>query len=225
MNFKNKKFYIDIIYKGGEIVKRRKSVFIIVLLLLVGITSAYVANTYAKYSGQVSGNATATVAKWAFESDNAITTIDVDLAEAYNANRLAADRIAPGTSGSFAIELVNTNTEVGVDWTLTIGSITNKPTNLKFYKDQNHTVEFGTNGDPSNSTITGTLAAGDSNGLTVTVYWDWPYETGTTANGVAEGDAADTTNGVAGSTLTVPVTIKGVQVVPTTNAYSSGINQ
>ena len=47
--------------------KNKKSLLVLVLLLLVGITSGYVASTYAKYTSKIeNNNGTATVAKWAF---------------------------------------------------------------------------------------------------------------------------------------------------------------
>ncbi len=198
--------------------KKRKSLIIAVLLLLVGVSTAYVAGTYAKYTGEVSGDATVTVAKWNFEDDNALTTINVDLAENYEKTILADGKIAPGTSGSFAIDLKNTS-EVAVAWNLSVGSATNKPTNLKFYKDAAHTVEL----TPGETTITGKLAQGDSTGLTVNVYWTWPYETGAVNNNVAAGDGVDTDDGKDAKTLTVPVTIKGVQIAPVAEGSNTAI--
>ena len=101
-----------------------------------------------------------------------------------------------------------------------MGTVTDKPTNLKFYTDSTYATEFV----PGTTTVTGQLAAKDATGLNVTVYWRWEYETGTVTSGVATGDAADTTAGEAGTALSIPITIKGVQVQPSTTAITSHIN-
>jgi hypothetical protein len=115
--------------------KNKKSLWLIVLLLLVGLTGGYVASTYAKYTSSVDKEGTVTVAKWAFADDNANSELEIDFTDTYHASTLVNDRIAPGTSGSFYIQVVNGTSETGVDFTLNIKSIENVPTNLKFYSD------------------------------------------------------------------------------------------
>lgn len=193
--------------------KHSKSMLIVILLLLVAIATAYVGNTYAKYTESVSGNGTATVAKWDFTTDNAISNLTINFSQSYDASTLTAGKIAPGTSGSFAISVKNTNTETGVNFTIALGTVTNVPTNLKFYKDST----FNTQITPGSGTITGQLAAKDSTGLSVPIYWKWDYET-------TNGDEADTTNGKAATELTIPITITGTQVPPSTTAITSHIN-
>ena len=171
--------------------EKKRKLLVIVLLLLFGVTAGYIASTYAKYAGTVNGSGTVTVAKWAFESDNSNTNFTIDLSKTYNADTLVGGKIAPGTSGSFVIELSNENTEVGVDYTINLGNVTNKPTNLTF------------NGG---TTYTGTLTPGET-GKEVTINWEWPYET-------TDGDADDTADGEAANTMTVNATITGVQVQP-----------
>ena len=198
----------------------KKALFVMALLLMVGITTSYVASTYAKYTAEVSGSGTATVAKWAFEDDNDITTFTVKLNETYDPTTLVANKIAPGTEGSFEITLVNTNSEVGVDFTVGLDNINNKPTNLKFYKDAAYTTEL----TPGTGTITGQLKAGDATGVKPKIYWKWLYETGTVTDGIATGDAADTTDGKSANTLTIGLTVKGVQTEPSTTDITSHID-
>ena len=184
----------------------------IVLLLLVGLTAAYVSSTYAKYTSTIDdNNGTVTVAKWAFASDNESKDLTIDFTDSYHASTLADGKIAPGTSGSFNIAVVNTNTETGVDFTLTLKDATNVPTNLKFYADDTFTTEVALNG-----TITGQLAAGDSTGLSVPIYWKWAYESGS--------DSADTADGEAAETLSIVMQLTGVQTAPSTTAITSHIN-
>ena len=195
--------------------EKRSALLLIVLLLLVTVSALYVSGTYAKYTAEITGTSTVKVAKWAFESDNSSATLDIDITPTANAKTLVADRIAPGTEGSFAIDLVNTNSEVGVDFTVEIGAITGGvPANLAFYKDSAHSVPF----TPGTDEITGQIAAGDSTGVTVEVYWAWEYYT-SDAN-----DALDTTDGEAGATLSVPVTITGIQTTPSTTAITSHVD-
>lgn len=197
--------------------KNKKSLLFAVLLLLVAVTSSYVAGTYAKYTSKIEGNnGEATVAKWAFDTDNATQTLTINLAETYDPTTLVAGKIAPGTAGSFNIALSNENSEVGVDFTVKLNSITNKPTNLKFYKDSTYTTEL----TPGTSEITGQLVAGESSFTGVPIYWRWEYET----NEIATNDPIDTTDGKAANALTIGVDITGVQTQPSTTAITSHIN-
>ena len=197
--------------------KKKKSLLVVALLLLVGITSGYVASTYAKYTSQITGNnGTATVAKWAFSTDNPAKTLTINFSGTYDPTTLVSGKIAPGTSGSFNIALKNTNTETGVNWTIQLNSVTNKPTNLKFYKDSQHTTEI----TPGTGTITGQLAAKDSTGLSVPIYWAWEYET----SEIATNDPKDTTDGEAAAALTIGVDITGVQTAPSATSITSQIN-
>ena len=197
--------------------KKKNAVLLLVLLLLVAISASYIASTYAKYTSTIEdNNGTATVAKWAFDTDNAKKTLEIKLAETYDASTLVGGKIAPGTQGSFKIKLVNTNTETGVKWTLALKSITDKPTNLKFYKDSSFTTELV----PGTSTITGKLAAKDSTGVEPEIYWKWAYET----DAIATNDPIDTTDGKNAKELTIGVDITGVQIAPSTTAITSGID-
>ena len=177
---------------------KKKRLLVIALLLLFGVTAGYVASTYAKYTGSVEGSGTVTVAKWAFEDDNSDVDFDVDLNGTYDADTLIAGRIAPGTTGSFTIELSNENTEVGVDYSIALSN-SNAPANLVF---KNGNTVLG-----SGDTITGTLTPGET-GRQVTVNWEWPYYTS------ASDDAEDTADGEAAESMSITATITGTQVQP-----------
>ena len=200
----------------------KRSLLLLILLLLVAIATTFVGRTYAKYTGEVSGDGAAVVAKWAFETDNDNPTITVDLSPTAHASTLVANKIAPGTQGSFSVNINNETTETGVDFTVKLGTVTGAPTNIKFYKDNTYasTSEI----TPGTDTITGQVAALDSTGVDVTIYWKWAYETGTITNGIATGDAADTSDGEAAASLAVPITITGIQTPPSATAITSHIN-
>ena len=121
---------------------------------------------------------------------------------------MVAGKIAPGTSGKCPIKISNANSEVGVNYTIKPKTVTNQPTNLKLYKDANHTDAFS-----ASAAITGTLTPGAAE-QTIYVYWDWAYETGTVTDGVATGDSADTTDGEAAKKMEISFDISGVQVQP-----------
>ena len=188
--------------------KSKKRFALAVLLICLTVTlSAVGIFTFAKYRTQLDGsNQTATVAKWAFGTDNA-NTFTFSLANTYTASTLVSDKIAPGTQGELTFAVSNANTEVGTQYTIALSN-TNAPTNIKFYSDSACTTEL------VNNELTGTLAPNAAS-QTVKIYWKWAYETGTVTNGVATGDSADTTDGVAANTMTVTATITGVQVEPT----------
>ena len=197
---------------------KKKSLVLIVLLLLVGLTSGYVSRTYAKYVKTLANaTGTTTVAKWDFKAGTNYGVFEITLPETVNATTLVADRIAPGTSGTFTIDLDNTGSEVGVDFTITFSTATGVPSNLVFKQN-------GVTVDPTSQSITGYIAVGET--LDVPLTWEWAYETGTVTNGIAAGDSADTTNGspeaVADRTMTVSAKITGIQVDPAT-ATTTGV--
>lgn len=212
--------------RGGEIMKKR--LFAILLLLVVGTSCCFIGSSFAKYTSSISKSGSVAVAKWNFQSDNSLSTFNIALDENYDASTLLSYRtvdgnniklIAPGTSGSFDINLINTS-EVGADFVVSLDDIDNIPVNIKFYKDSNYQTEL----IPGDSTLTGTLRANDATGVTVTIYWKWLYETGDTTSAIAVNDSLDTADGVSGSILTIPVTVKGTQVLPSTSSIISHIN-
>ena len=184
----------------------KKIISIIILLAVIGITGIYIGQSYAKYKTEIPEKAgTATVAKWAFSAGSG-TTFDIVLNDTYDSSTLTSGRIAPGTSGSFAIEVSNTGSEVGASYEVTIGSGTNVPSNLKFYTS--YTNSTTNTPVPNDGKFTGTLNPGSSD--TITIYWVWPYET-------ESGDVADTNSGTTAITsaqMTIPVSIVGTQVLP-----------
>ena len=196
--------------------KKRKSLVLIALLLLVGLTSGYVASTYAKYTSTITGSkGTATVAKWAFDTENTSKTYEIKYLETYDKSTLVNGKIAPGTKGSFDIALSNKTSDVGVKFEIALGTATNKPTNLKFCKDAACTQEL----TPGTGKITGKIAQGEElkDTTAVKVYWAWEYST-SDAN-----DETDTTEGKAAQDVTLNLTITGTQVEPGT-AITTGLD-
>lgn len=196
--------------KGGKHMnkKKKKKILVIALLIVFGLTAGYVANTYAKYTAQINGQGAVKVAKWAFAEDNQNVDFVIDLDGTIDASTLIADRIAPGTSGSFDIELSNEHSEVGVAFAISFSNIQNAPSNLVF-KSGSTVI------DPTTQNLTGKIAAGDT--LTIKIDWEWPYYTS------ASDDVEDTADGVSAKNMTVNTNITGTQVEPG-SAITTGLD-
>ena len=189
--------------------KNKKSIVVVALLLMVGISTYFVAGTYAKYTDEVSGTGTAEVAKWAFTDDNNQVTLNIDYDGTYDKTTLVNKKLAPGTQGFFKVKISNATSEVGVDFKVTPKTITGAPRNVKFYKDNQYSVEFD-----ATHPITGQIAVGED--IDVKIYWKWEYETGAvdSTTEIAAGDAQDTTDGKTITEFTVPIKIRGFQTEP-----------
>lgn len=202
---------------------KKKKLGLFVMLFVVAIAGVFVVGTYAKYTSEIKKSGNATVAKWDFVNDNDGNAVSMAIqlpSTNIDANTLVNGKIAPGTAGSFDVTVVNTHTEVGTAYSVSLDSITNKPTNLKFYKTRSGSAGSYTYSDeivPGNATtgvvISGTLNPNDATGVTQTIYWVWEYEIGTGSTLTAN-DGNDTTDGTAANTITVGLTITGTQVQP-----------
>lgn len=183
--------------------KKRNTALAVAFFLFGVAVLGLFATVYAKYISKVEKTGTATVAKWAFSTDNTSGSVTCTLDETYDPDTLVADKIAPGTSGKCPISVSNANSEVGIRYDIKPSTVTNQPTNLKFYKEAAHTTEI-----TDSTTVTGTLKPGAA-ATTVYVYWEWPYQDGTDTY-----DTADTTNGVSASTMTITFDVVGTQLQP-----------
>ena len=187
--------------------KKKKTAAVAAFMLLGIAVVGLAVSVYAKYFSSItSGNGSLTVAKWAFDTDNANSgTLNCPLDKTYDTDTLVSGKIAPGTSGRCELSISNANSEVGVNYEIKPSTISGAPTNMLFYKDAGHTTAFS-----ATSTITGTLTPGAS-AQTVSIYWVWPYETPANSD---SGDTDDTTNGKAAGTMAASFDITGTQVLP-----------
>jgi len=196
--------------------KKRTRIAPVVALAVMGIAVLGLsAAVYAKYIASIQGkSASAEVAKWAFKEENESKELTCDLSQTYNSDTLVAGKIAPGTKGTCNIELSNANSEVGVNYTITIKEVSG-PQNLVF--------KYGSNVLAVNSTVTGKLKVGGTK--TVSISWAWPYETDSGA-----GDTADTIDGRTAADnattgtdeMKVTFDVTGVQTKPTKAPQSQG---
>ena len=171
---------------------------------LTVVSSCIVGGTLAKYTTTVAGTGSAIVAKWApifkggtnggaFEN-----SVDVKLTDTTLNNKVVDGKIAPGTDGSFSVQVSKGETEVEFKYSVSISDLTNRPANLKFYKDSSFNTELT---ETSVGSGVYELSSDDTMGLTdsektLTVYWKWPYEVSGEATAAAESrDAADSDTG------------------------------
>ena len=147
---------------------------------------------YAKYKTTLTGNGTATVAKWSFKVNGQTQTIpDIDLATTMKENNNVVEgKLAPGTEGSFDLNLDATGSEVAIDYNIKL-AVTEKPSNLRFYTDSSYTKEIASTDGVMN--VSGVLSLEEVKTIqTKTIYWKWAYQTGTAANDIVANDKIDT---------------------------------
>ena len=203
--------------------KKKKTMLVAAIVLGIAVLGL-AAGVYAKYIASFTADGDiANVAKWAFEDENDDDgLLECKLDKNYDTNTLSEGKIAPGTSGTCTFSITNKNSEVGVNYTITLSGVTNQPKNVKFYKtksDSGNNITYTDELTTANGSVTGTINAGVATAQTEEIYWVWPYETGAVTDGVAQGDDDDTTDGknavTATKTMTATFAIKGVQVQPT----------
>lgn len=173
--------------------------------------STFLGITYSKYTNVVSGDGETQVAKWSFKVNKQTEEFaTIKLADTYDASTLTKGKIAPGTSGSFDINIDATGAEVGVKYVVDFEDETNKPTNLIFKSGNKSASTI----EELEEVLTGTINADDTNKTrTLTVEWEWPYET-KTGNVVAQNDEIDTAEGLNALEYSFNVKVTGTQVIP-----------
>ena len=184
---------------------RNKPIIILIALLLI-TAIAFSMYAYAKYKTTLKGNGTAQVAKWSFKVNGQTQTIpDIDLATTMKkVNNVAENKIAPGTEGSFDLNLDATGSEVAIDYNIKL-AITEKPSNLRFYTDSSYTKEIASTDGVMN--VSGVMSLEEVKTIqTKTIYWKWAYQTGTAANDIVANDKIDTADSKKSVTMTITVT-------------------
>ena len=181
------------------------------LLVAVLLTTCAISGTFAKYVSTSNGSDSARVAKWDIKLEEAAMsqTFTFDLFNTVKDSNgtdnetdvKAGDGetiIAPGTSGSFEINLKN-DSEVNAKYAIayTVTNANNIPVQFKI-GDSEWTSDLTTLNASDVAINMGASAA-------VTVQWRWVYEN--------SADAADTTLGLAGTaTITVAADVTVTQV-------------
>lgn len=185
---------------------------IIMLIAIIMVTSSIGIFAWAKYTTAINGSATAQVVKWSFKLVDGITetsdVIDFAFTRTDGYEHVEEGKLAPGTFGEFQIGFDARGTETILEYIIDV-ALENKPTNLKLYSDSARTQEITVTNNTFS--IEGFMSLEDMKEIkTVTVYWDWPYETGT-GNEVVENDAIDTED--ATKTMLMEISVTGTEVI------------
>jgi len=207
--------------------KNKTMRLIAVTLLAAMIALVLVAGTYAKYTSSASGTDSARVAKWSFTVGGAeitdVNTFEIDLFETIKDTNGAAETdvvaangedkvIAPGTQGSFDVELVN-NSEVTAKYGIVYTVTNTAGIPVEYSVDDGATWT-----DTLDAVVAGddTVIAANGGTETVTVQWRWAYEVqdeGSDPATYTTRDTSDTTLGIAGTAeLVVKVDLTATQV-------------
>lgn len=191
--------------------KSKKIVLVIIAIILI-MLAFLGGNAYAKYMSKVTGQGTADIASWNFkvnEKEDRIQTIS--LKSTVNNSSLVNNKIAPGTEGSFQIKLDATGSEVGINYIIKFENESEKPTNLKFTYN-NNTYNSLTE---LQEALTGTINANEKNKITtLTIGWNWKYETGNSLQQIGTNDVVDTQDAKKINNYTFDVSVSGTQVMP-----------
>ena len=172
-------------------IKRKQALISAIVLFLIGLVMLFL-GTYTYYNSQVTGTVNGTIAVWVFKANDATTSFRINLEPSQNVTATYTNAyseqvktIAPGTSGSFSIELSTIGSGLAVNYEITFSTFTNKPSNLKFYSDSGFNNE--TDITASGYKIQGSLSANST--TTETIYWQWPY--GNSGSITSDNAAAD----------------------------------
>lgn len=189
--------------------KLKKGVAYSAILLSVATIGIVGGNTYSKYFTKIDGEGNAEIARWSFRANNTSTVMEkIQLNNVYNTNILKNKTIAPGTNGSFDIVLDATGADVAIDYAVTFDNLVNKPTNLKFTYDGTTKSSL----EELEDLLKGRITLDDSRTKTLTIYWSWDYQTGTTDEEKLNNDRIDTND--SGKDFSFDMTITGTQVNP-----------
>lgn len=194
------------------LLKKKTKIVLIVIVIAVILVSFIGGQAYAKYMSKVTGNGVGEIAQWRFkvnENEEKMQTISLN-STIYNFT-LANGRIAPGTAGSFEINIDGSGAGVAIFYTVNFQNETEKPKNLKFKYDgkEFESIEL------LNHWIVGTIHGDtDAQQRSFIIEWEWPYETGNTPEEIAENDVRDTIDAKNISDYRFDVVVTGTQVQP-----------
>lgn len=193
---------------------KKKKIILAVTILSCIILSFIGGQSYSKYVSEVRGDGMAEVATWSFKVNGQKEEVQtIQLGSTCNNETLVDNKIAPGTSGSFNIIVDGTGSDVGINYNIKFTNESTKPTNLKFTYDNQ---EYSSIAELENS-LSGTINANDEDKTrTLTINWQWAYETGNDEIEVANNDNIDTQNAQDIATYTFNVIVSGTQVIPQT---------
>ena len=196
---------------------------IMALVALAAIGSYFIAGTYAKYTSDIAGTDTATVARWkwtinqsvidsAQAAQNGYTFNLFDTITEWNSSTaesdVAAGKIAPGTGGSFDIAITN-NSEVNATYAIAFTETNANNVPIEYSTDRTTWVSSVGSLDVSSTAIN--MGASST---TMTVYWRWAYTGAQSTNYTStQTDATDTALGFGANTSAATVQVTATVTV------------
>lgn len=182
-------------------------------LVLTMMSTCLMGGTLARYVTKVDGTAKATVAAWSFKANGEnVNMAEINLGDtthrkSYDSKTIVENVIAPGTEGSFDIELDGSGSDVGINYEVVVASKSGTlPGDLKFTVDDKDYIL-------TTDIIKGTIEQGATMTKKVTVKWEWPFDDTTSAEKTAAKDTADTTLGESkDKDIILTITATGKQV-------------
>ena len=164
-------------------------------VVLTLVTGSLVGGTFARYTSTATGEATATVAKWAIAMKaNDTAPVDGKFSIALkNTNAdvvMAENKIGPGASGTIELVIDGTGSEVGYSYKIEADSSALNGVPLVFTKEDGSSVTISAEANAPTEIEKGEVALGDV-GTTKTIKLNWKW------NDTSTNDA-DTTLGTTG---------------------------
>ncbi len=172
--------------------KNKKRVIGVLVCILLISTMFLAGYSFARYYKSIKIDTIKTsIARWNFNSKNTLANIN-----------LSNEKIAPGSSGQFEIEVDATDSEVPVEYEIKVENETNIPRNMTFYtetKDENGNVakteEKNSFAEIAAENLKGTIPVETNNQKrTIVVYWNWPFNEDDESSTDSEDATLDTTN-------------------------------
>lgn len=184
----------------------------ILFVAFISVMIAIIGYGFAKYRESSDGNIQKEIAKWSFKvNDSESGAQTFNLINTINQNdSVAANMVAPGTSGYFDLKLDGRGSETAINYVIN-ANFENKPENLNFYIDENYSTKLmDENGV---IIINGFIPVSEVDNIKyVRIYWDWPLETGNTEEEIFENNLKDSE--MMGKDMIVDVKVSGIQVQP-----------
>ena len=195
--------------------KRIIAVFIIIALIILSFLTG---STFAKYLTEYRTTASLQIARWSVSEDFLVNGVskkseNINLATTYNPATLVNGKIAPGTSGTFGVQIDATGTETGINYEIKIDKILGATINNLVFTYNNNT--YSNLSELSNAVSGNIPADADNKIVNLEIGWCWPYETLVNGNS-ANGDEQDTLDGstIYNSKYSFDITITCTQDIP-----------
>lgn len=151
---------------------KRRVIGVLVCIALIS-TMFLFGYSFARYYKSIKIDTIKTsVARWNFNSKNTLANIN-----------LSDEKISPGSSGQFEIEVDATDSEVAVEYEIKVENETNIPRNMTFYTETKDEIGNAVKTEENNSFaeiaeqfLKGTIPVETNNQKRIiVVHWNWPF--------------------------------------------------